>query len=248
MLRGPLPFFLLVFALSAPIWLVEPREWPISAAVVVPLVAACILVYLDQGPAGVHALLKRVVDWGKIPPAWYVPILLLSPFLSLVAWGVMRAMDVPLHADPQNLAVVVPLLFLLFVVLAVGEEVGWTGYVTDMLQRRWSALSSALILGFVTAAWHLVPLINMGRSPAWIAWWALWSVPLRIFFIWFYNNTRGSVFSAVLFHAMVNLSNSSPFLPRTGTAWELAAVGVVTVIAAVLVVVRWGPGTLAAYR
>jgi hypothetical protein len=43
--RSPLAFFVLVFALSIPIWLIEPRDWPISASVGAPLMAALILVY-----------------------------------------------------------------------------------------------------------------------------------------------------------------------------------------------------------
>src|SRR3712207_8899295 len=42
--RSPLGFVVLVFALSVPIWLVEPRGWPVTASVGVPFVAAMILV------------------------------------------------------------------------------------------------------------------------------------------------------------------------------------------------------------
>ena len=37
--RSPLKFFLLVFALSIPFWLIQPRDWPIAASVLVPLIA-----------------------------------------------------------------------------------------------------------------------------------------------------------------------------------------------------------------
>jgi hypothetical protein len=40
---SPLRFFVLVFALSAPIWLLEPRDWRITASVGTLLVAALIL-------------------------------------------------------------------------------------------------------------------------------------------------------------------------------------------------------------
>jgi hypothetical protein len=48
-MRSPFRFFGLVFALSVPIWLLEPGTWPITAAVGVPLVAALILVYRGRG-------------------------------------------------------------------------------------------------------------------------------------------------------------------------------------------------------
>jgi membrane protease YdiL (CAAX protease family) len=132
-------------------------------------------------------------------------------------------------------------------ILAIGEEVGWTGYVTDPMQERWSALTTAIILGVVTVIFHFVPLIQMGRTPAWIAWWALWSVPLRIFILWLYNNTGRSLFAAIVFHAMVNLS-----LPIFPIDYDQAITqftsGTITVIAAVIVTYLWGSRTLARYR
>lgn len=247
--RSPLRFFALVFALSIPIWLMEPADWPITAAVGVPLVAALILTYRDEGVAGVRRLSRRVFDCGKIRKrVWYLPIILLTPILSLLAYGVMRAIGLPLRAEPYNLSLTIPLLFVLFFILAIGEEVGWTGYATDPLQARWGALTTALVLGSVTSLWHLVPLIRMGRTPAWIAWWVVWSIPLRIFTLWLYNNTGKSLFAAIFFHAMVNLSTASPFIPRHGSHWDMAVIGVITAIASVIVTFLWGSRTLAEYR
>lgn len=247
--RSPTGFVALVFALSIPIWLIEPREWPITAAVGVPLLAAVILVCREEGVAGVRRLFGRALDYRKIEKKiWYVPTLLLTPLLSVLAYGIMRLIGLPLRSEPYNLLPMIPFFAPLFLTLAVGEEVGWTGYLLDPIQQRWSALTCALIIGLVTSLWHVWPLINMRRTPTWITWWAVWSVPLRIFFVWLYNNAGKSVFAAIAFHAMVNLSNSSPFIPRHGSAWDLAVVGVLTVIAAVTVTVLWGPRTLAAYR
>ncbi len=72
--RSPLRFFLLVFALSIPIWLIEPRDWPITASVGTPLIAALILVYREDGQAGTSRLLRGVFDQKRIKPKiWYAP-------------------------------------------------------------------------------------------------------------------------------------------------------------------------------
>ena len=73
-MRWPVWFFLLVFALSVPIWLVEPADWPITAAVGVPLLASLILVYRAEGLSGVRHHLARKFDQEKIRPIWYVPL------------------------------------------------------------------------------------------------------------------------------------------------------------------------------
>ena len=94
----------------------------------------------------------------------------------------------------------------LFFILAIGEEVGWMGYAVDPMQDQWSALTTSIILGLVTAIWHFVPLIQMGRTLIWIAWWTLGSISIRILTVWLYNSTGRSLFAAIVFHAMNNLS------------------------------------------
>jgi uncharacterized protein len=246
--RSPLKFFLLVFALSIPFWLIQPRDWPISDSVGVPLMAALILVYREEGGGrGVRRLLSRVLDQWRIRKGiWYVPIIFLMPLLYLLSYGVMRLMGLPFPDELYIPFLLIPLLFILFFILAIGEEVGWTGYVTDPLQGRWSALTTSIILGLVTAIWHFVPLIQMGRAPTWIAWWALGSVSFRILTVWIYNSTGKCLFAAIVFHAMNNLSLA--LFPNYGSHWDPAVAGVITAIVAVIVTFLWGPRTLARYR
>jgi uncharacterized protein len=136
--------------------------------------------------------------------------------------------------------------FVLFFIFAIGEEVGWTGYVTDPLQDRWSALTSSIVLGLVTAIWHSVPLIQMGRTPIWIAWWSVSAVSIRLLTVWLYNSTGKSLFAAIVFHSMNNLSFA--LFPNYGSHWDPAVAGVITEIVAVIVTFLWGPRTLARYR
>ncbi len=76
--KSPLKFFLLVFALSIPIWLIGamaerglplPMNLPVSALqAFCPITAALILVYREDPLRGVRRLLKRVVDYKRIRP------------------------------------------------------------------------------------------------------------------------------------------------------------------------------------
>jgi uncharacterized protein len=247
MIRSPLRFFVLVFALSIPIWLIQPRDWPISASVGAPLIAALILVYREEGGGGVRRLLSRVFDQRRIRKGiWYGPIILLMPVVYLLTYGVMSLMGLPLPDEPYFPFLMIPLLFVLFFILAIGEEVGWTGYATDPLQDRWSGLTTGIILGLVTALWHFVPLIQMGRTPIWIAWWSLGSISIRVLTVWLYNNTGRSLFAGIVFHAMNNLSFA--LFPNYGSHWDPAVAGVITAIVAVIVAFLWGSRTLARYR
>jgi hypothetical protein len=89
--RSPLKFSVLVFTLSIPIWLIEPRDWPVTASVGAPLMAALILVYREEGLGGVRRLLRRIIDQGRIRKSiWYAPIIFLMPVVFLLTYGVMR--------------------------------------------------------------------------------------------------------------------------------------------------------------
>ena len=244
---SPLKFSLLVFALSIPFWLIQPRDWPITASVGVPLMAALILVYRDEGGGAVRRLLSRVFDqWRIRKRIWYVPMIFLMPLLYLLSYLVIRLMGLPFPDEPYFPILLIPLLFVVFFILAIGEEVGWTGYVTDPMQDRWNALPTGIILGLVSAIWHFVPLIQMGRTPTWMAWWALSAVSIRILTVWVYNSTGKSLFAAIVFHAMNNLSLA--LFPNYGSHWDPAVAGVITAIVAVIVTFLWGPRTLARYR
>jgi len=212
-----------------------------------PLIAALILVYREDGYAGTSKLLRRVFDQKRIKPKiWYVPTFFMPPIIYLLTYGVTRLTGLPLPDKPYVPLLMTPLLFVVFFILAAGEEVGWTGYATDPVQERWSALTTSITLGLVTAIWHFVPLIEMGRTPTWIAWWTVGTVALRTLTVWLYNNTGRSLFAAIVFHAMSNVSFA--LFPNYGSHWDPAVAGAITAIAAVIVTFLWGPKTLARYR
>jgi membrane protease YdiL (CAAX protease family) len=257
MKRSPLKFFVLVFALSLPFWLLGaiaqhfslglPFNLPVSALqFVCPLIAACILVSREEQPGGVKRLLKRAFDGKRIKhKIWYVPIILLMPLIMVLSYEVMLLLGRPL--PEPHISFLIPILFVVFFLPAACEEVGWTGYVTDPMQDRWSALTTSILLGAVWAILHVVPDIQAHETWAWIAGQRFYSVVLRILIVWLYNNTGKSVFAAILFHDMDSVSVYSLF-PNTGSQYDPAITGVLTAITAVIVTYFWGPKTLARYR
>ena len=253
-IRSPLKFFLLVFALSVPFWLAgamtDLQLMPglsVSALMAFcPMAAALILVRRESGRAGVTELLARSLDVRRIQAKrWYVPILLLMAGVNLVVYGLMRWMEMPLPA-PQLLVTAAVLMFVAFFVGALGEELGWSGYITDSLRRRWNALQTGLLLGLVAVLWHLPALLLMHRPLTWIGWWCLYAVAARILIVWLYSNTGGSVFAAAMFHATLNLSWM--LFPVHGSHFDMRLGGLVMALTAVIVTLVWGPTTLARHR
>lgn len=182
-LASPLKFFSLVFALSIPIWVlgavtalqILPGLSISALAAFCPLIAAVILVYRDRVDgnfAGLVVLLKRSFDFKRISAkVWYVPIILLMPGLTAMSIGWQHFSGVPLPTLRFPVAWGL-LIFVGFFIGALGEELGWSGYIIDSLQHRWGALGASILLGVVWAAWHVVPYMQAHRSVAWTGWYA----------------------------------------------------------------------------
>jgi len=247
--RKPLwQFFVLIFIFSTPLWLLSSVvDLPVSVLnAFQPLLAAALLTYHEEGSEGVRRLISRAVDCWKITQwRWYLPILGLVPAIYLLVYGIQLLSGAPLPPRTTPL-VLAPALLLLFFLLAVGEEVGWSGYALPSLQKRWNALSASLVLGTIWAGWHIVPDLQAHHAIGWIAWQRLYSVLLRVLLVWLFNNTRGSIFAVSLCHATDNMSFI--LFPYYGSHYDPTLTCLITLVVVVLVVWGWRPATLARFR
>jgi len=252
--RSPLTFFVLVFALALPFWLLGalvkhvplPINLPVSALqFVCPCISALILVAREEQPGGVKKLLKGVFDVKRIKhKIWYVPVFLLMPLIMVLSYGVMLLLgrSLPVPSVPWSL---IPIFFVVFFLPAACEEVGWMGYAAQPLQERWSAFTTSLILGSVWAIWQVIPELQ-ANPPAWVVGQFFSTIGWRLLMVWLSNNTGKSVLAAILFHDMVNVSEFS--FPNYASYYDPAISGAITAVIAVIVTFFWGPKTLARFR
>lgn len=228
--RSALAFFLCVLALAVPLWLaggrlgvIGPLRIPVSdlALGFTPMAAALGLSAWRGGWRAAGKLVARAFAVTSIrEPRWIAIAVLTPPALYLASWGVARLLGFDGLAptpDPLRLAA----LFVLFLVLAAGEEIGWTGYVLAPLRRRWGELGGSLVLALAWWAGHLPSMAAVGASWADMAWWLLGAAGLRVVMTWLYGGTGQSLFAVVLFHALLNLSRIAVF-PATGAHYESA--------------------------
>ena len=248
-------FFGLVLALSLPFYLLGLWHLPLpglpnlpasALMAFMPMAAALILVYRDRGRGGIVALVLRLTHFGPAARiGWHLAALLIMPAVCAVEFGVLRltGSDLPL---PQIAPGAVLFMFIAFCIGAIGEELGWQGYAYPALRQRHNALMAALVLGVVWALWHVIPYGLMGRSAEWILWHSLSAVAMRIIIVWLFENTRGSIPVAVLFHTMINLSWA--LFPVDGSYYDPFITFVILTMAAAVIVYLWGPATLAGFR
>ena len=184
-----------------------------------PLVGAIVTTFIYQGFSGLKELFKRgvMVRLGK----WWWVTLLIFPVLIGGSLGLAILFgnptpDFPAVAEAAQMGAPLPVYLLIaFVVVffttgPLQEEFGWRGYVVEHLQNKYSALTAAVIAGLLWGSWH-APLFFANRNepyytnPAWGL--MLTTLLVGIILAWIYINTNGSIFAAMLGHAMFNWSN-----------------------------------------
>jgi CAAX protease family protein len=215
--RHPLiAFYVLTYAITWTLWaplVIFPDQLPGPLAFVllalgsnVPSVLGVLFVAHLRGRSGVVTLLRRLLH-ARIGLRWYLAVLALS-MLAPLAIGVSILFG---GATPvvgmTILSVLAFFLFSIFPGSALGEELGWRGFVLPRLQTRQSALKASLVIGILWGSWHL-PLWLTGNESHPISLFVpfvIAVIALSVMYTWLYNNTGGSLFLVVLFHAASNL-------------------------------------------
>jgi uncharacterized protein len=209
------------------------------------------LVYKEEGRSGVMRLLKRVVDFSRIRrKIWYLPVIFLMPVLYGLIYGVIYGLGLPLPVESDSPLRMMPIISVAIFIAAAGEEVGYMGYAVEPMQQQWGALTTAIIMGLIWAVWHYPSIIQQGHDATWIVWGTLGTVAVRLFIVWLYNNTGGSVFACIIFHSMANIGrilfpkdqHHNPLVDYPDVHYSLLA------IVAVLVFFLWGSKTVARYK
>ncbi|MGN8057678.1 CPBP family intramembrane glutamic endopeptidase [Pedobacter sp. 22163] len=128
---------------------------------------------------------------------------------------------------------------------ALGEEIGWRGFLVPQLSRRFSFGATSLITGLIWAAWHY-PLLIFGHynngTPAWygLTCFTVSVVAASYIYTWF-TLKSGSFWPAVLLHASHNLFIQAFFTPITVntkvTAWYSDEFGAVVPAMTVIVAI-----------
>lgn len=105
-----------------------------------------------------------------------------------------------------------------FFTAGLGEELGWTGFLTPRLQARYNALVSSIIRSVLWGLWHF-PLfffvfdalsLSEFPYPFWVSQYGfviamgafilINQLPWSIFYTWIFNNTRGSLLLVAVLH------------------------------------------------
>jgi len=177
--------------------------------------AAIVLVLIEGRKGGLRELLSRALIW-RVGVKWWIIALffmLVPSVASLYLYNLLGGPTVD-WSGLQPLYQIFPSFIFLTLAAGIGEEFGWRGFLLPRLQARHNALVSGLIVGVAWATWHVPMFFIEGTSqyehrlaggllPA-ILGYAVFVIVQSVQFTWLFNNTKGSVLLAAVFHGASN--------------------------------------------
>jgi uncharacterized protein len=240
--RGIITYLVLTGVLSGIIW-----RMMIASRTLTPGGSSLWVIMLMWCPAAAGLTTRLVfqrtlrgVGWGK-PPAWYawagywIPIAYASALylpLWIAGYGDFNSLGMQHVAARFHLTNSSPALTVLAYVLvmgtvglipdcfaALGEELGWRGFLVPELNKVTSFGWVGFLSGLIWASWHMPLIIGAdyhGDNPTWysIVCFAIMVIAMGYVFAWI-RLKSGSVWPAMLLHGSHNLFVQAIFNPLT---------------------------------
>lgn len=209
-------FFIITFILTLPLYILcglasQNILFPeimavvfISMSAFTPIGAALILISRQKEKGQIKNLLKRTFDYKRIEnKIWYVPILLLMPFLFTFALIIMKLLGFTIPNSTYSLFPIaaIPVFFIFIFIFAIGEEIGWMGYIFKPMQNRYNTFKATLLLGLIWATLLIPFYVLTGQVPVLIITQFVFLVSTRFIMVWIFNHSGESLFAMILFHA-----------------------------------------------
>lgn len=146
------------------------------------------------------------------PIVWYLVIFLIFPGIPILSYFLTNYLGGNSRFYLAEYSFSGAFLFLMLefakgflMTGGINEESGWRGFALPRLQAQYSILTSAIIVWFFWALWHLPYDIGTGVPVQWIIEnRILWCLVFSIIMTWLYNNTKGSILAPALFHPAMN--------------------------------------------
>jgi membrane protease YdiL (CAAX protease family) len=219
----------------------------VLAIVAGPSVAGILVTGIVHERAGLREMRFRLGIW-RVRARWYAVALLTAPVLMatiLLALSLISPAFLPGIITSADTASFV--LLGIFIAAAAGffEELGWTGFATPELRKKYGVFATGFIIGLVWAVWHLLFAYWFSGTvsgPLSLASYLLdpflYLLPFRVLMVWVYDRT-GSLLVAALMHGSLTASarilTPQAFagvpLMTFDLAWTAVLWGIIAVIA-----------------
>lgn len=186
-----------------------------------PLLAGLYASYKFKGLKGFGNLVLRSI----LPTSLlFLVVALLSPFLLALLAAVIHYFQTGFFPDVSKIGMskefpdtgILSFFFYNLLFFGFGEEVGWRGFALPVLQSRYNALVSSLVLAVLWALWHW-PLFlyrpgYVAMDLVGIAGWLFSLLTGSVLLTWLFNSTRGSVLVCAVFHSAMDVAFTADYV------------------------------------
>jgi membrane protease YdiL (CAAX protease family) len=174
----------------------------------------------------------------KVTPLNGVPIVLALTFGFLaIVYAIHKFTEdpIPLQVDYSFLAI----QFVVWGILAYGEELGWRGFALPTLANRYSLFKAALILGAIWCVWHYPKILGSPYIKDWtqvgqaMVMFSIQILAGNFILCWLYFKFDNSVWITTLYHTLWNLVSTMYLFMAMDTyaTLLLAAIAIIVIIA-----------------
>lgn len=182
-----------------------------------PSLAAIATTWLLSGRDGVGHLLHGLTRW-RATPAQYALAVGIAPAAALLTAALLPILVGPIRPpDPGIIAMAA----IWPVMAALGEELGWRGFLFPRLLSRFGLVGSAVIVGLVWGAWHL-PADFVGLKGFGLWFWLafLLNGPIvltahALIMAWLWRRSGANLLLMVIYHW--SITASAMLMPTTYT-------------------------------
>ena len=183
-----------------------------------PSIAALLISRITEGSGSIKRLLKKAIMW-KLHAKWYLFIFLMPLGLltvSVIISSILFEFSLGKIDGLSGLKVIFPFVLIALPFGPMGEELGWRGYLLPKLLDKFNPSLSSLFLGTMWTVWHIASFGYPGAAIPSVFKVNAWTIFLffgtllgeTFLFTYIYMKTKGSVFLAILFHAVFNASSN----------------------------------------
>ena len=196
-------------------------------AVYAPAISGVVVAWRRLGRSGLKGYFARL-KMIRMPVSNWLFLVIGIPAIVYAGATISGTLDTTPVFSPWY--TMIPALLSMMFLAGTWEELGWRGVAQPLLQRRFTPLTSGLIVGVAWAIWHLPAFALSGTvQSAWaVGPYFVGVVATSVIMTWFFNASKGSILVAWLVH--FQLMNP---LFADGQPWD----SLFYVIAAVIIVI-----------
>lgn len=204
--RETIVFSVIVIALSSLICFISYKTNNPNLSILsvfTPSIIALILTAINKGKKGVSELfVKQTIQKTRIK--WFIISLIGIPLIGTLA--MLTSLNFDISKFSLRTYQLMPQIVVI-VLIALGEEYGWRGFLLPRLLNKFSLLYSSIILGLIWGFWHFPAYLIGTGVPLQMHFMAflIWVILGTLFINWIYYYTK-SVLTSILAHISANVT------------------------------------------